>query len=78
MKDPLYGRKKGPKGNDIWGAAAFMNTIKDAGGPSQYVRAIAAIAGAAAGKAAVKEMRGDHEAFTVKRTPPQRSVSRLN
>jgi hypothetical protein len=78
MKAPLYGRKKGPNGNDIWGAAAFMNTIKDAGGPSQYVRDIAAIAGAAAGKAAVKEMRGDSEVRTLKRTLPQRPASRLN
>ena len=78
MKDPLYGRKKGPNGNDIWGAAAFMNTIKDAGGPSKFIRDIAVIAGAAGGKAAVKEMRGDSQAILFPRKPKQRPASGLN
>lgn len=77
MKDPLYGRKKGPNGNDIWGAAAFMNTVKNAGGPTPYVNDIATTAGIAAAKAVMQEMREDGEARTIKRTPPMRPTSRL-
>nr|WP_315255833.1 hypothetical protein [uncultured Duganella sp.] len=76
MKDPLYGRKKGPKGKDIWGAAAFMNTVKNAGGPTPYVNDVATIAGRAAAKAVMQEMREDEEARTIKRTPPMRPTSR--
>lgn len=80
MKDPLYARKKGPNGNYIAGAAAFMNTIKNAGGPTSYVLAIATAAGKAAGKAAVQEMRENAEARTFKPTPrpSSRPSSRLN
>lgn len=78
MTDPLYGSKKGPNGNQISGAAAFMNTVKEAGGPSQFVRDIAAIAGAAAGKAAFKEMRGDSQPSMPTRKTPRRPPSPLN
>lgn len=68
MSDPLYQQIDGPNGK-IAGAAAYMHLIKTSGGPSNYVRQIATIAGAAAGAAAGQRLLDGLDAPAVKVSP---------